>query len=479
MHGSYKMPQKRSRLLIAGLSGDSGKTLVSLGLLANWRDEGLNPVAFKKGPDYIDAAWLSAASGKSAHNLDTYLMSSDIVFSSFVGNFGESEIGLVEGNRGLYDGVDSEGVHSTAELAKLLRTPVVIVMDVTKMTRTSAAILRGLQSFDEDVPIAGVILNRVAGKRHEDIIRQSIESYSDIPVLGAIPKLKNTRVLPDRHLGLVTPQEHPAMIDAIGNAAEIVKGYVNLEKLKAIAQAAGPSPEGAHLFDHKQVNGSGLTIGYFKDSAFTFYYPENLRALRESGAELLPISSISDNELPDVDLLYIGGGFPETHLVKLANNRPLMTGIRQAAESGLPVYAECGGLIYLSDAIAADGKEMPMAGVLPVKVELFEKPQGHGYCDLEVDTPNAFYQAGARIRGHEFHYTAVAEGSCPSAFEVKRGVGCFGKRDGLTVGNVLASYTHVHALGTPEWISGMIRAARNHKISNNSNNCSNVGCISV
>ncbi|MBD3233791.1 MAG: hydrogenobyrinic acid a,c-diamide synthase (glutamine-hydrolyzing) [candidate division Zixibacteria bacterium] len=473
------MPQKRSRLLIAGLSGDSGKTLVSLGVLANWREEGLNPVAFKKGPDYIDAAWLSAASGKSAHNLDTYLMSSDIVFSSFDGNFGDSEIGLIEGNRGLYDGVDSEGVHSAAELAKLLRTPVVIVMDVTKMTRTSAAVLRGLQSFDDKVHIAGAILNRVAGKRHEDIIRQSIESYSDIPVLGAIPKLKNKKVLPDRHLGLVTPQEHPAMIDAIENAAEIVKGYVNLEKLKAIAQAAVPLRESASMFDRSQVNGSDLRIGYFQDSAFTFYYPENLSVLRESGAELIPISSISDSELPDIDLLYIGGGFPETHLVKLAENRSLMSRVKKAAGGGLPIYAECGGLIYLSEAIIVDTKEIPMAGVLPVKVELFEKPQGHGYCELAVDAPNTFYQTGTRMRGHEFHYTGIVEGSCPSAFRMKRGVGCFGERDGLIVGNVLANYTHVHALGTPEWSSGLIEAARKYKISKNTNDCSNVDCISV
>ena len=370
-------------------------------------------------------------------------------------------LNLIEGNRGLYDGFDEYGTHSTAELAKLLHAPVLLVVNATKVTHTVAALVLGCQKLDPEVDIRGVILNRIAGHRQEAILRKSVESVCRIPVLGTLPKIEETALLPSRHLGLITPEEY-------GHQEELSRSLLSLAsrldeaRIQEIA-ASAPALEYVAEPPHAVENGSGLKIGYFKDSAFTFYYRDNLEALEKSGARLEPISALLASCLPaDLDALYVGGGFPETHAARLAANTALHASVRERALGGLPIYAECGGLMYLSQAIHWGDETFPLAGVLPFHIEVSRKPQGHGYVELLADTPNPYYPVGTKIRGHEFHYSKIIPvGSLPvTACNVQRGVGAFDGRDGVLVNNVWASYTHVHAAATPEWANGLLAAAR-------------------
>jgi cobyrinic acid a,c-diamide synthase len=451
------------RLVVAGLSGESGKTLVSLAVLLEAGRRDISVRAFKKGPDYIDAAWLEWASGKPARNLDTHLMGFVPVVRSFTWNGLTSGLNVIEGNRGLYDGMDARGTHSTAELAKALQAPVVLVINATKVTRTAAALVLGCQKLDTDVRIAGVIVNQVAGSRHGRIVREAIESACGIPVLGMIPRAEEGALLSTRHLGLVTPSEHAERDSLARNLLDRVARYLEFDRLLEIARGAPALPVPAPM-DLAERAGAGLTIGYLNDSAFSLYYPENLEVLRAAGAELVAISALTAASLPDtLDALYIGGGFPETHARELSANDGFLASIRRAARGGLPIYAECGGLMLLTRTIAWRGTRYPMAGVFDFGVEVCAKPQGHGYSELVVDKENPFFPVGTRLAGHEFHYSRiVAEGAMPStACAVLRGTGCFAGRDAVLSesGNVWAAYTHLHATGTPEWGQAMIRAA--------------------
>ncbi len=459
------------RLTIAGLSGDSGKTVVSVGLSRFLADKGYRVVPFKKGPDYIDMEWLSRGASHPCYNVDLFLMNRDQALGSFCLNAQGADCAVIEGNRGLYDGMDVEGSVSTAEIAKLLKSPVILVIDCTKMTRTAAALVLGCQKFDDDVVIAGVILNRLAGARHESTIRKSIESYCRIPVLGTIPKLRNVH-FPDRHLGLVPPQEHPGSEEAIRTASDIVRTYVDTARMLEIAQGATlldcPVRRKADPAEKK------LRIGIIRDSAFQFYYPENLEELTSAGGDLIEFSALEDSLPPSLDALYIGGGFPETHAAALAENVTLRNDIKDAAENGLPIYAECGGLMYLSRELVWEGRSYPMAGVFPVEIGVGKKPCGHGYTLLEVRDSNPFYAPGQKLRGHEFHYSFVRSvdptDRCRFVFGVMRGEGIADGREGLLCRNALATYTHIHAMGTPEWTQGMLRAAwvfRNKNLSVN------------
>ena len=450
------------RLVVAGLGGDSGKTLVSLALLQMARALGLDTCAFKKGPDYIDAAWLTWAAGRPARNLDTFLMGMARVRQTFSRHAAGAGLVVIEGNRGLYDGVDSEGTHSTAELAKALDAPVLLVVDATKVTRTIAASVLGCQAFDPDVRIAGVVLNRVHGTRHERIIREAIESRCHVPVVGVVPRLHGGALLHGRHLGLVPPPEHPDLADLGSRLVEQVGSQLDMTAIFDLARRA---PRVGWASEHAAHPGEsdGLRIGYLHDSAFTFYYPENLECLEAAGATLVPISSLTAQALPaGLHALYIGGGFPETHASAIAANRAFLDDLRRHAQSGLPIYAECGGLILLARALRQGDAVSQMAGVLPCDVELCAAPQGHGYAELMVETPNPFFQTGLLLRGHEFHYSRLvsADEPPPTACAVRRGTGCAGGRDAIVVHNVWAAYTHLHAAATPEWAPALLGAAR-------------------
>ncbi len=450
------------RVMLCGLRGSTGKTLVALGLIAAWEARGISVAPFKKGPDYIDPAWHTRAGKRPCRNLDTFLMSEAQIRRS-VGTHGRlADVALIEGNHGLFDGMGAEATASSAELAKLLQAPVLLVVDCTKTTRTVAAMVLGCQHMDPELRLAGVLLNRVATARQERAIRSAVEEICGLPVLGSVPRLSDL-VFPERHLGLLTPAEHPTVTEPIRTARQAVEAHVDLDAVRRLAASAPSlSWREAAMF---RLDGEGLRIGVVRDSAFTFYYPENLEALRRLGAEVVEVNALKDPELPTLDALYIGGGYPETHAAALAANASFRHSLRREIEERLPVIAECGGLIYLGEAMVMDGVAHPMVGIFPVTFELGIRPWGHGYAVVEVDAPNPFFAPGSVLRGHEFRYSYVRSARTEdlrTVFRMRRGTGFDTKRDGLTYKNVLASFCHMHAAGTPEWVGAIVREAHFH-----------------
>jgi len=522
------------RILIAGLRGSGGKTLVSVGLAAVLRDRGWAVAPFKKGADYIDAAWLAAAAGRPCRNLDLFMLSEDVAAKSFVRAATAGEISVIEGNRGLYDGMDARGTYSTAALAKLLDAPVVLVCDCTKTTRTLAAMVLGCMHFDPDLKIRGVILNRVAGRRHEKGLRAAVESSCGLTVLGAIPKLKEDP-FPERHLGLVPPQETAEVPAAVTAAGRVADRYIDIDAIEKIAREAAPWSKGlAEAGSEESSAASSVTpaggrktaevsgpargaasgaagapapgksaasrssvspgasakpgapktsragsrapqrdpvatrvrIGIFRDEAFQFYYPENLEALESEGAVLVEASPLKDRALPDLDAVYIGGGFPEVYAERLSENAAFRGAVADAVEAGTPVYAECAGAVYLGKSLVMGDSTYPMTGALPVVYGFGPKPQWHGYAIVEVSGENPYFDVGDSFRGHEFHYSRVLdvdERKLSFAFRVGRGYGVDGKRDGICRKNALATYCHVHALGATAWARSLVRAGETHR----------------
>ncbi len=448
-------------MVVSALRGSSGKTFLSLSLITLWRKKGLKVTPFKKGPDYIDAGWLAQAAKGDCFNLDLFMMLPKEIIRSFIEHTNDAQVAVIEGNKGLYDGVDPEGTYSTAMLAKLLNAPVIIVVDCTKATNTVSAMVLGCQRFDPEVRLAGVILNRVATSRQESLIRNSIDRNCKIPVLGAIPRLKK-HLLPERHMGLLPYQEHLIVEESISKIAEIGSRYIDLDGIWRITNEAEPLTN-AELGKKGGKQKSEIKIGVIKDSAFQFYYPENLEGLKKRGAEIVEISALREKELPQLDALYIGGGFPETHAIALAENIRFKNSLCKEIENGLPVYAECGGLMYLGESLVVGNKTYPMSGVLPVVFGLEKKPQAHGYTIIEVREKNPFFPKGSVLKGHEFHYSRLLDMTKSShiyfAFRMRRGQGIVNKMDGLCYKNVLATYTHLHALGTREWVDGLIESA--------------------
>lgn len=460
------MNNKIPRVVIAGLGGDSGKTFISCGIIAHLRSLSKNTIPFKKGPDYIDPQWLSLASGKICRNLDSYMIGTDKSKEVFFGNLPDSSIAVVEGNRGLYDGLDAEGKHSTAELAKLLGAPVILVLDGSKVTRTLAAIALGCKAMDSQLRIGGIILNRVSGKRHAKVAVDSIKNATGIDVIGIIPALDIQNPLPSRHLGLVTPDEHKRALEAVKTAAEVIGDNVDFDKFFEIANTI--DEVSIPNIARKDNADTLVKIGCFRDRAFTFYYPENLEALQQSGAEIIGISAVDDRDLGDIHGLYIGGGFPETNLEQLNLNSSMRDSVKNASENGMPIYAECGGLMYLCNSIVAEGVNKKMAGVFPFSVKLNKKPQGHGYINSICKNPNPFFAVGDEIVGHEFHYSSI-EGltdSIEMCFKLNRGTGAMEHWDGFLKNNTFASYFHIHSLNAVSWASNFIKSALKYKTTN-------------
>jgi cobyrinic acid a,c-diamide synthase len=450
-------------LVVAGLGGGAGKSVVAVGLAAAFAGQGRQVVPFKKGPDYIDAGWLALAAGYPCYNLDPFLMSPEALHRSFRTHVYGRELVIIEGNRGLYDGVDAEGTFSTAELAKTLGLPVLLVVDCTKATRTMAALVLGCQRFDPEVKIGGVILNRVGTARHEAIVRQAVEHYTGIPVLGAMPRSKED-AFPQRHLGITPCPEHAGAEAAVQVLADKATRYLDLAGIETMMAPCASAPETRP----SELAGAEkpVRIGILKDAAFQFYYAENLEALSRCGAQLVEINALTAPELPRLDGLYIGGGFPETSARELSANVSFRTALKKAAEAGLPIYAECGGLIYLGESMVLAGEDFPLVGLFPVRFGLMKKPQAHGYTVLVSEGENPYYPEGTEIKGHEFRYSRVEEWTgevAELALRMERGVGFAGGRDGLVFKNVLALYTHIHALGMTSWAPALVGKAREYR----------------
>jgi len=450
-----------NRMLISAAHKSSGKTMVSIGLCAALSARGHTVQPFKKGPDYIDPMWLSKASGQACRNLDLYLMERDDILATFARH--SAEVNLVEGNKGLYDGLALDGSNSNAALAKMLDLPVVLVIDARGMTRGIAPLILGYQAFDHDVNFAGVILNNLGGSRHESKLRAVIEHYTDVPVIGAIHHDERLSIV-ERHLGLMPSNESHLASEKIKQIGGVIANQVDLDKLLVLSKRAPLDIPRAVAF-RKQVRGEKIRIAIAQDRAFGFYYADDLDALTATGAELIPFDTLRDEHFPEVDALYIGGGFPETCAVELEANRTLRNEIKLAIENGLPTYAECGGLMYLSRGIEYQGRNYEMVGAIPGDVKMHDKPIGRGYVNLQEDGAHPWPRPHApaeKIKAHEFHYSSL-ENLPPDtryAYHVARGYGINGERDGVILHNMLASYTHLRTIGSCYWAARFVAFIR-------------------
>ena len=454
-------------LLISAAHKSSGKTTITVGLCAALTARSTIVQPFKKGPDYIDPLWLTQAAKRPCHNLDFYTMSSAEIKNDFALHSQSADLSIIEGNKGLYDGMDILGSNSNAALAQLLDAPVVLVIDTQGMTRGVAPLIQGYQDFEKHIQIAGVILNLVGGARHEGKLRESIEYYTDVPVIGAVRR-DSRLVIEERHLGLMPSNEDSQARDKINTIAEIVAAQVNLEQLLKIAQNAKPNLD-CSIFS-KQARGSAdVRVGIIRDAAFGFYYAGDLEALEAAGAKLVFINALHDSQLPAVDALFIGGGFPETQMELLANNHSLKKDIFDAIERAMPVYAECGGLMYLSRQLTWRGKTCDMVGALPFDTVMETRPQGRGYVHLR-ETGQGLWplldSAGqpAEFYAHEFHYSKAI--NLPSnlrfAYQVLRGFGVDGCHDGVIYKNTLASYVHLRDVENNRWTQRFVEFIRDN-----------------
>ena len=463
-----------SGLLISAAHKSSGKTTITVGLCAALSTLGLVVQPFKKGPDYIDPMWLSQASGRDCFNLDPYLMSPQQITTCFARHAAAADICIVEGNKGLYDGLALDGSNSNAALAELLDLPVVLVLDARGMTRGIAPLILGYQAFDSRIRIAGVILNQLGGARHESKLRAVIEHYTDVPVLGAIahdPRLS----LVERHLGLMPNHELDDATQRVRAMGELVAQQVDLSRVRQVAHSAAPrapvpAPQNVlPLTDEFAAPTPPIRIGVARDKAFGFYYPDDVLALEQAGAVIVPVDTLQDTQLPALDGLFIGGGFPEMFMQPLQANTAMRSSIHAAIEAGLPVYAECGGLMYLARTLQWKDETYNMVGAIPADVVMHARPVGRGYVELQAtdDAPWSATSspAEATVRGHEFHYSSL-ENIAPDlkfAYRVLRGHGVDGLRDGIVYRNVVASYAHLRNGAGSNWAESFAAFVRANK----------------
>jgi len=451
-------------LYLSAAHKSSGKTTLSIGLCAALRAAGDIVQPFKKGPDYIDPLWLGQAAGRPCHNLDFYTMDRQEISDLFATKMLGADIGLIEGNKGLYDGLALDGSNSNAALAAQLGSPIVLVLDSQGMTRGVAPLILGYQAFDPAIRIVGVILNKVGGSRHEAKLRAVIEHYTDVKVVGAVQRCDEL-VISERHLGLVPSNELGSSQAHIARMAQLIRDQVDLDLVREFAASAA-APTGVVGPASPAGSPQPVRIAYASDSAFGFYYAGDLEALRHAGAELLPFSPLADQALPACDGLFLGGGFPETHMEQLEENAAMRRAVAAFIERDGPVYAECGGLMYLCDRLTWEGKTRKMAGVIPVEVTMHPKPQGRGYVRLRETAAHPWplsADGGEPIPAHEFHYSALAgmpEGMA-FAYQVERGYGLDGAHDGLCYRNLLASYAHLRDTRSHPWAERFVRFVRN------------------
>ncbi len=452
------------RLFLSAAHKSSGKTTVSIGISAALAGRGIAVQTFKKGPDYIDPMWLARASGRPCFNLDFNTQTHAEIVESVAARAAGAGIALIEGNKGLHDGVDTEGSDSSAALAKLITAPVVLIVDTLGMTRGVAPLVLGYKAFDPGVQIAGIILNKVGAQRQESKVRQAIERYTDIPVLGALPR-DGDFAIEERHLGLMTPMESPSCRTGIERLRQAVESGVDLDRLLLAAGSAPPLASSAQ--GQPAQTRADISIAIARDSAFGFYYPDDLEAFERAGAKLRFFDALSDSRLPDADGLFIGGGFPETQAAQLEANASLRADIGHKIRLGLPAYAECGGMMYLSRSIRWRDASYEMAGVIPADAVMHARPQGRGLAVLE-ETAHAPWPSGgasegpARIPAHEFHYASL-ENLDPSlhfAYKVLRGAGIARGQDGIVLGNLLANFSHLRTTANNPWVDRFVHFVR-------------------
>ena len=448
------------RFLISAAHKSSGKTVISTGLAAAFAARGVALGTFKKGPDYIDPMWLSTASGRACYNLDYNIMGSGEIVDFFASR-ASGALNLIEANKGLFDGVSVDGSDSNAALAKLLNLPVVLVLDCNGMTRGIAPLLMGYQAFDDEVNIAGVILNKVGGERHEAKLRAAVAEHTDIPVLGAVHRNKALEI-GERHLGLTTPAESGALDAMIARIGEVIGASVDLDALLEIAATAPALPPLQAVSPPPMPD---LRIAIARDQAFGFYYPDDLEAFADAGAALIPFNALTDPALPqDIDGLFIGGGFPEMFISELAANTSMRADIRRAIDAGLPTYAECGGLIYLARSLRQGDMSGEMVGAVGADAVMYARPQGRGYATFS-DTKDHPWASKQPQQAHEFHYARLenADPDMTYARTITRGHGIDGKHDAVIDNNMLAGFIHLRSNRNNPWVARFVAHVRAHK----------------
>lgn len=438
------------RLFIAAPQSGSGKTIVASGLMALLARE-RKVQGFKVGPDYIDAMYHAAATGRSGRNLDGWMLPEEAVLDLFARACRGADIALVEGVMGLFDGFDGRSDSgSTAQMAKLLGAPVLLVIDVSKMARSVAALARGFCDYDPDLNLAGVICNRVGSPSHAAVLADALAD-AGIEVLGMLPRT-NGLVVPERHLGLLTAVEDRHRAQAmLAEAADLIAANVDVPRIAALAETAEALEFEAP--DPPQAAHHGVRIAVGRDEAFCFYYEDNLDLLRQAGAELVFFSPLRDGGLPEGCAgIYLGGGYPELYAAQLSENRALLAALRQAHAEDMPIYAECGGLMLLSESITdLQGKRFPMAGILPGAVHMQHK-LSLGYCHVHARRHTLLLREGEALRGHEFHYSswdAGEAGGGHSAYSKTSRRSGEDVPEGYAAGNLLASYVHLHFAACP------------------------------
>ena len=447
--------------LIAGTSSGVGKTTVTLALLAAMRRRGLSCQPFKGGPDFLDTTHHTRVSGRPARNLDTWLLPHATNRELFAAATADADAAIVEGMMGLFDGAfdpadPASEAGSSAELARLLELPIVLVVDASKSARSIAALVLGFELFDPTLPLAGVILNRVASARHLAMLTQAIEARCKTPLLGSVPRTPEIAI-PERHLGLHAAALDPADLEPeIARLADLAEAHLNVSR---ILELESPRIAAAPVQQAPTV----VRIGVAQDQAFSFYYQENLDLLRRHGAELVPFSPIEDTALPPgLDALYFGGGYPELHAVALNRNSAMLACVRGFAQSGEPIYAECGGMIYLAESVRTSEATLPLTGVLPLEVEMTPRLVDFGYTTVTFTRDCLLGPAGTVIRGHSFHYSRLAgPPACETAYTLLKS----DKPEGFTnpAGNVLASYIHLHFAAHPGVVEHLIASIVHHR----------------
>ena len=473
---SYEIP----RLVMAAVSSGSGKTTVVTGMLSALRRQGIKVQSYKIGPDYIDPGYHRLASGRQAHNIDTWLMSKETMVNTFIDTAEHMDLAVIEGVMGLYDG-GRGGISSTAEIARLLQAPVVLVIDCKSMGASAAAIALGFREYAKDVDIAGVILNRLGSENHQKMIEEAMAGIG-MPVLGAVRR-DAILTMPERHLGLLPVEENKEreVVDAMGDA---VARQIDLAALLQTAHDAPPMAKissQAEEYLQKVIVGrkrsfpddfGKIKIGLARDEAFSFYYPESLAVLERLGAQIVEFSPLQDDVLPSVDGLLLGGGFPEMFAARLAKNQSMRTAIAEAAKAGMPIFAECGGYMYLGKCLKDfEGHTYEMTGILPQQVQMNKKLQMVGYVEAELLQDCCLGQAGMKLRGHEFHFSSEtaeagnAAGNRAFSFTRMRNNAVYPGGFVSEQGNVVGSYLHIHFAGCVEAATAFVGSCWNYSIS--------------
>ncbi len=450
-------------LLIAGTNSGSGKTTLTLGLLRALRRRQLCVQPFKVGPDYIDTAWHSKVVGVPSYNLDLFMLNEFTLNALFTQQTQDSDIAVIEGVMGLFDGYGTDPYYcSSAGVAKTLRCPVILVVDAKAMSTSAAAIVMGFQQFGKEINIAGVIFNHVNSDKHYQLLKHAVETHCQLPVFGRLPKLP-TIELPSRHLGLMTAQESQDIDSQWEELADAVEEFIDIDDLLEIAKVEVSTETSDSIYKTIKGQGEGLTVAVAMDKAFNFYYQANLDLLASSGAKICYFSPLSDERLPRCDLVYIGGGYPELYAEQLSKNSSMLKSIFDAHQTHIPIYAECGGLMYLGTSLLdCDDHSYPMVGILPGQSVMTNKLNRFGYCRAKADVDTLLCPEGEELRGHEFHYSDFVTDLAPAFTLTKEQQGKVTAewRSGYQVGNTLAMYLHVHFAQSPEILTEWLRRGR-------------------